>query len=145
MNWSELWATQGCVYFCPVSVISVRVLVPTFSGPSQVRRWSSSVSKSVLDLNESGYPQLLIALIDRLHCVCLYLLYKHNKTTREFYQGRPISKYNYKSYINQHKCHIFHTWSEFWLNTCTRRKIDMEPKHGTWNCIDYYSIDYWTK
>ena len=68
---------QGCVYFCPVSVINVRVLeqkLPTFSGPSRVRRWSPSVSKSVLGLNESAYSQLLIALIDCLTCVCLYLL-----------------------------------------------------------------------
>ena len=45
-----------------------------FSGPSWVRRWSLSVSKSVLGLNESGYSQLLIALIDRFICICLYLV-----------------------------------------------------------------------
>ena len=62
--------------FCSISVIKVGILelkFPTFSGPSQVRKWLPSVSKSVLDLNESGYPQLI--LIDHPHCVflCLYI------------------------------------------------------------------------
>ena len=99
--------------------------LPSFSGPSRVRRWAPAVSKSVLGLNESGYPQLLI---DCLHCVCLYLLWKHNKTTREFYQERPFSTNNDKSYVNQQKCHIFYTWSEVWLeHTCKTKN-----KHGTW-------------
>ena len=62
---------------------NVRVLeqkFPTFSGPSRVRRWSLSVSKSVLGLNESGYSQLLIALIDDcLIFVCLYLLFPYDR------------------------------------------------------------------
>ena len=61
-----------------------------------MRRWSPSVTKSVLGLNELGYPQLLIALIDRIHCVCLYLLQKHNEITSEFYQvikGRLTNRF----------------------------------------------------
>ena len=60
-----------------------------------MRRWSPSVTKSVLDLYEPRYPQLLIALIDRLHCVCLYLLQKHNETTSEFYQVREDSQIDF--------------------------------------------------
>ena len=60
-----------------------------------MRKWSPSVTKSVLGLKEPGYPQLLIALTDRLHCVCLYLLQKHNEITSEFYQVREDSQIDF--------------------------------------------------
>ena len=42
-----------------------------------------------------GYPQLLIALIDRLHCVCLYFLQKRNEITSEFYQVKEDSQIDF--------------------------------------------------
>ena len=45
---------------------------------------------------------------------------------------RPFS--TYKSQVNQHKCHIFDTWGEFWLEYMFRDElINMRPE----NCIDY--------
>ena len=80
-----------------------------FSGPSQGSPWSPwspSVSKSVLGLNELRYPQLLIDRSPSLPSL-LPLIKKQSKTIREFYQEPPFSSYIYKSYVNEHKCHIF--------------------------------------
>ena len=87
-----------------------------FSGPSQGPPWSPSVSKSVFGLNRPNrdIPNYWLIAFTAFFITSYK---KHNKTTREFYQEWPFSTYMYKSYVNERKCHIFDTWSEFWLWT----------------------------
>ena len=109
INCSKLRATQGCVYFCPAIQKLRGIGVQSWGFEIKTSYFSGAFSgkKAVTGSQQYYFGLERIGISPATDCSpSLHFLYlfNNNKTTREFYKGRPFS--TYKSFMLMKKKHF---------------------------------------